>query len=128
MLSGCSICPLSKATPYSQPTPNSPQRVHFHSRPCINDQVVLELLLNGVAPSALVLRQPDAILALGVVVAEELFDISIPIISIGAAKFDALTADTNHNATQHAAVSGGVFVCGTNACLLYTSPSPRDRG
>ena len=33
--------------------------------------MVLELLLNGVAPAALLLRTPDVILSLGVIVAEE---------------------------------------------------------
>jgi predicted aconitase with swiveling domain len=50
---------------------------------CTGSQVVLELLLNGMAPRALLLRQPDAILALGVIVAEELFGTSIPIVSLG---------------------------------------------
>ena len=38
---------------------------------CTGSQVVLELLLNGVAPAALLLRTPDVILSLGVIVAEE---------------------------------------------------------
>ena len=49
---------------------------------CTGSQVVLELLLNGIAPKALLLRQPDAILSLGVIVAEELFHTSIPIICL----------------------------------------------
>ena len=71
---------------------------------CTGSQVVLEVLLNGIAPAAIVLRQPDAILALGVIVAEELFGVSIPIVSIGAAGFDAIADAT------HAAVSGSLVV------------------
>ena len=37
----------------------------------LHEKVMLELLLNGCSPSALVLRSPDVILALGVIVAEE---------------------------------------------------------
>ena len=50
---------------------------------CTGSQVLLELLLNGTGPKAIVLEVPDHILALGVIVAEELFEISIPIVSLG---------------------------------------------
>ena len=52
---------------------------------CTGSQVVLELILNGIAPRAMLLRQPDAILALGNIVAQELFGRSIPLVSLGAA-------------------------------------------
>ena len=48
---------------------------------CTGSQVMLELILNGIAPAAIILRQPDEILALGVIVAEELFGHSIPMIT-----------------------------------------------
>jgi len=50
---------------------------------CTGSQVMLELILNHQAPTAILLRQPDVIICLGVIVAEELFGKSIPIISIG---------------------------------------------
>ena len=53
-------------------------------------QVMLELILNGVAPAALVLRQPDSILALGSVVADEVFEQSMPIVSVGELGFAAM--------------------------------------
>ena len=43
-------------------------------------------------PQAFVLRQPDVILALGVIVAEELFGKSVPIVSVGADGFEAISA------------------------------------
>ena len=53
---------------------------------------MLELVLNGTAPAAILLRQPDMILALGVIVAEELFSKSIPIVSLGPEGFDAIAS------------------------------------
>jgi hypothetical protein len=53
-------------------------------------QVMLELILNGVAPAAIVLRQPDSILSLGSVVAEEVFGRSMPLVSVGAPGFATL--------------------------------------
>ena len=44
---------------------------------CTGSQVVLELLLAGQAPAAILLRRPDQIIALGVIVAEELFGLSL---------------------------------------------------
>lgn len=57
---------------------------------CTGSQVVLELILNGIAPRAMILRQPDSIVALGAIVAKELFDMSIPIVSIGERRFDEM--------------------------------------
>ena len=58
---------------------------------CTGSQVVLELMLNDTGPSAIVLRQPDMILALGVIVAQEMFGKSIPIVSVGDEIFEKLS-------------------------------------
>lgn len=52
-------------TPYSH---------HIHS-----SQVILELILSGFAPAAIVLREPDPIIAVGAVVAEEMFGKSLAV-------------------------------------------------
>ena len=41
---------------------------------CTGSQVVLELLLNGVGPAAILLKEKDDIISLGAIVAEELFE------------------------------------------------------
>lgn len=90
---------------------------------CTGSQVILELILNGIAPSAMLLRQPDAILALGVIVAEELFGKSIPLVSLGAEGFQQLAT------AQHAAVHGTTVVAGGSAeevalALAAAGPPP----
>ena len=57
---------------------------------CTGSAVLLELLLAGRGPAALVLAEPDEILSLGAIVAEELFDRSLPVVSLGAQAFAAL--------------------------------------
>lgn len=57
---------------------------------CTGSSVLLELILNGHAPAALVLEQIDDILTLGVLIAEQMFEHSIPVISIGVEGFAAL--------------------------------------
>ena len=49
--------------------------------------IMLELLRNGVAPAAIVIGSSDAILVLGILVAEELGYPSIPLVDVGADGF-----------------------------------------
>lgn len=49
---------------------------------CSGSGVILELLLNGNGPKALVFSRPEDILTLGVVVARELFGQSIPVLQL----------------------------------------------
>lgn len=62
---------------------------------CTGSQVILELLLAGRAPAAVLLEQPDEIIALGVIVAEELFGRSMPVVSLGREHFNR-TALSSH--------------------------------
>lgn len=57
---------------------------------CTGSSVLLELILNGHAPAALVLEQIDDILTLGVLIAEQMFEHSIPVLSVGVEGFAAL--------------------------------------
>ena len=42
--------------------------------------VILELVRSGVAPAAFVLGEPDDIITLGAIVADELYDVALPVI------------------------------------------------
>jgi len=57
---------------------------------CTGSGVILELILNGKGPAAIVLEHPEAIITLGVIVAEEVFGRSIPVIAIGKEAFAGL--------------------------------------
>lgn len=57
---------------------------------CTGSMVMLELLLVGNAPAALILAHPDEILALGVIAANILFDVSIPVVVLPAPDFQRL--------------------------------------
>uniref|UniRef100_A0A0G4FV56 Aconitase X catalytic domain-containing protein n=1 Tax=Chromera velia CCMP2878 TaxID=1169474 RepID=A0A0G4FV56_9ALVE len=73
---------------------------------CTGSQALLELLLNGVAPAAIVLREPDFIVALGVIVAEELFAVSIPVVSVGEESFEVIwSSGANFVKVQNGEVS-----------------------
>jgi len=52
--------------------------------------ILLQSMLNGTAPAALVSREVDPILALGVIVAEEMFDRRLPLLTLSAEDFDSL--------------------------------------
>ncbi|MEX4004430.1 aconitase X [Paraburkholderia sp. EG285A] len=57
---------------------------------CTGSSVMLELILNGHAPAGLILAEPDEILTLGVLVAQEVFGKSFPVVSLGAEFFSKL--------------------------------------
>ena len=57
---------------------------------CTGSSVLMELISNGHAPAALVLAEPDEILTLGVLVAQTIFERSLPVLCIGQEAFAAL--------------------------------------
>eukprot|EP00928_Gymnodinium_smaydae_P052880 TRINITY_DN37011_c0_g1_i1.p1 TRINITY_DN37011_c0_g1~~TRINITY_DN37011_c0_g1_i1.p1 ORF type:complete len:618 (-),score=50.67 TRINITY_DN37011_c0_g1_i1:3-1856(-) len=57
---------------------------------CTGSMVLLELLLEGKAPAAILLRQPDEIIALGVIVAQEIFGKSLPVVCLGTDGFSKI--------------------------------------
>lgn len=67
---------------------------------CTGSQVMLELVLEGAAPKALVFRDNDDIVALGAIVAEEVFGKVPPrVVAVGAAQFFSLAALDGAEAT-----------------------------
>ncbi|POA18704.1 hypothetical protein C1886_15340 [Pseudomonas sp. FW300-N1A1] len=57
---------------------------------CTGSSVLMELISNGHAPAALVLAEADEILTLGVLVAQVIFERSLPVLCIGREAFAAL--------------------------------------
>jgi predicted aconitase/predicted aconitase with swiveling domain len=57
---------------------------------CTGSSVLMELISNGHAPAALVLAEADEILTLGVLVAQTIFERSLPVLCIGQEAFAAL--------------------------------------
>jgi predicted aconitase/predicted aconitase with swiveling domain len=57
---------------------------------CTGSSVMMELISNGHAPAALVLAEADEILTLGVLVAQTIFERSLPVLCIGQEAFAAL--------------------------------------
>ncbi|WP_223570569.1 aconitase X [Pseudomonas sp. BF-R-26] len=57
---------------------------------CTGSSVLMELISNGHAPAALVLAEPDEILTLGVLLAQTIFERSLPVLCIGREAFAAL--------------------------------------
>ena len=61
--------------------------------------IMLELLRGGVAPAAIVIAEPDAILVLGILVAGELGHPTIPLLRVGEAGIARLAALDGRRAT-----------------------------
>lgn len=76
---------------------------------CSGSGVILEMLVNGKGPDAILMSKPDDIITLGVLVAQELFDISIPVVMLSNDDF------------KHVISMPFVSICGG---LVRTSHSP----
>jgi len=76
---------------------------------CSGSGVMLELLLNGKGPAAMVFAREDDILTLGVVIAEEMFGQSIPVVTLEPEDFRQVAA------ARHALVDGHRILCGDHA-------------
>ncbi|MGI9402278.1 MAG: aconitase family protein [Rhizobiaceae bacterium] len=68
--------------------------------------VILELILNGNNPSALIFGREEGILTLGVIIADEMFGKSIPVIRLDPQEFKALAQ------FKYADISGNRVTCG----------------
>lgn len=87
---------------------------------CSGSGVMLELLLNGKGPAAMVFAREDDILTLGVVIAEEVFGRSIPVVTLDADDFRKVAA------ARHVSIDGNRVVCGESAENLPAERSTAD--
>ena len=84
--------------------------------------IILELILNGCNPAALVFEHEEEIISVGVVVAEEIYGKSIPVICVVSQNFQQITKFTQ------ATVSGGILRCWRDGDQADqgSEPSPPD--
>ncbi len=79
---------------------------------CSGSGVILELLLNGKGPAAMVIERADDILTLGVMIAEEVFGQSIPVVMLDPEDFRRVAA------ARSAHVRGRHVACGEQSGAL----------
>ena len=88
---------------------------------CTGSQVMLELILNGVSPKVLILREVDVILCVGVIIAEEFFDVTdSPIICVvGDEQFDDLISNKDDELTVKVNEREDVVI--ESSSVIYTA-------
>jgi hypothetical protein len=79
---------------------------------CSGSGVILELLLTGKGPAAIVTEREDDILTLGVVIAEEVFGKSIPVLALNPRDFRQVAT------ARYARVDGNRVICGDDPDAL----------
>lgn len=84
---------------------------------CSGSATLFELLLNGHAPAALIFRADEPILTLGVILAAEVFGVSIPVVRLSPADFAQL-----RSASRVSVRDGMVTV--TDATAPPAAPTP----
>lgn len=94
---------------------------------CTGSSVMLETILSGTAPAALVFERVEEILTLGVIVAEEIFGRSIPVVCLAPAGFaqlrDVAWAEVDGAFVRAAGLSGG----GADFAPVSLSPTAEDQ-
>ena len=58
---------------------------------CTGSGVLLDMALNGLAPAALVFREPEDVVTLGAMIAAEMFGVGLPVLRLESAAFAALS-------------------------------------
>lgn len=75
---------------------------------CTGSGVLLELVLNGHSPAALIFREGEDVLTLGALIAGRLFDHPLPVLRLSAADFARVSAAENAQITQTHLHAGGL--------------------
>jgi cis-L-3-hydroxyproline dehydratase len=86
---------------------------------CSGSATLFELLVNGHAPAALIFRADEPILTLGVILAAEVFGVSIPVVRLSPADFAQLPS-----ASRLSVREGIVTVTGGTAPSAAPTPLP----
>lgn len=85
---------------------------------CSGSGVMLELLLNGKGPAAMLFEREEDILTLGVVVAEEVFGRSIPVVTLKPEDFHQVLS------ARHVTVDGATVSIGRHQASAFSNTAP----
>lgn len=94
---------------------------------CTGSGVLLELILSGHAPAALVFSGPEDILTLGAIIADRLFGHPLPVLRLSAPDFAALSRCADASITHDSVRADGLDITLAPLPLTSLDLSPRDR-
>uniref|UniRef100_UPI002619B3D0 aconitase X n=1 Tax=uncultured Amaricoccus sp. TaxID=339341 RepID=UPI002619B3D0 len=94
---------------------------------CTGSGVLLDLVLNGRAPAALVFSEPEDVLTLGALIAAEIFGRPLPVLRVPADVFAALSRAETAEISAGAITAGGLTVpiAAGGASALDLTPDDR---
>lgn len=84
---------------------------------CSGSGVMLELLLNGQGPRAMIFEREEDILTLGVIIAEEIFGRSIPVVTLNPENFRRVAR------SSLVEIDGNVISCSTDGLAMDVNPA-----
>ncbi|KAL4866730.1 hypothetical protein BDV12DRAFT_198948 [Aspergillus spectabilis] len=85
---------------------------------CSGSLVLIELLVNGKAPAAIIFRDTEEIVTTGAIVAQILLDLSIPILRVSTQQYETLSGE------KYAYISGNEIFLSDSPLPLHPSPPP----
>lgn len=94
---------------------------------CSGSGVMLDLMLNDRAPSALIFSEPEDILTLGALIGAEMFGKSVPVLRVTAEDFARLAAEPRLRIDENAITGDGVSVPIHDAPDTALTLTPDDR-
>ena len=75
-----------------------------------SSSVLAEAIRNGTGPLAIVLRERDLIIAIGAIVAAELYELKVPVVCLEAAAFDEVVAAPGSLRVEATGGDGGASI------------------
>jgi predicted aconitase/predicted aconitase with swiveling domain len=90
---------------------------------CTGSSVLMELIMNGHAPAGIIVSRQEEILSLGVIVADEVFGRSIPVVRLSEDNFAAL-----RRFSEAGILGDKVILEGVASELSYAEPERREYG
>lgn len=94
---------------------------------CTGSGVLLDMVLNGRAPAALVFAEPEDVVTLGAMVAAGMFGKTLPVLRLTQDAFDALSAAQSARIDESGIVADGLTIPAVSATVDGPALSAEDR-
>ncbi|AWD22163.1 aconitase X [Fuscovulum blasticum] len=94
---------------------------------CTGSGVLLDMVLNGRAPAALVFAEPEDVVTLGAMVAAGMFGKTLPVLRLTQDAFDALSAAQSARIDESGIVADGLTIPAVSGTVVGPALSAEDR-
>ena len=94
---------------------------------CSGSGVILDMMLNGIAPAALIFSEAEDVATLGALIGAEMFDRALPVLRVPVADFARLAGADHLRITEDAITAPGISLPIVDLAETALTLSPSDR-